>query len=137
MNLELLRLLSDFGLLVLIWLVQLVIYPSFLYFDKESLLAWHKKYTVGISLLVIPLLFGQLATAVLQLFEGASLYTTVSILFIGAVWVSTFTQFVPIHNKIAQGVCEKPVLQKLVTRNWLRTFLWTTIFIFSFLNKLF
>jgi len=42
MSIPLIRLLFDFGLLVLIWLVQLVIYPSFLYYEQDNLKRWHE-----------------------------------------------------------------------------------------------
>ncbi|MFT7429007.1 MAG: hypothetical protein ACI9IZ_001504, partial [Nonlabens sp.] len=40
--LDLLQLLVDFGLVVLIWIVQLIIYPSFLYYGSKTLNKWHK-----------------------------------------------------------------------------------------------
>lgn len=78
MNVELLRLLFDFGLLVLIWLVQLVIYPSFLHYVNKELMIWNKIYTVFISLVLIPLMFGQLVTAVFQFFKMANTYSVAS-----------------------------------------------------------
>lgn len=131
MNLETLRLLFDFGLLILIWLVQLIIYPGFAYYSKEKLFVWHKKYTIGIATVVIPLMFGQLISATLQLSQESSLYTVGSMILIAAVWISTFVQFVPIHNQISKDEFDSVLLQKLVSRNWLRTFLWSIIFIFS------
>lgn len=136
MNLELIRLLFDFGLLVLIWLVQLVIYPSFRFYEKESLIEWHQKYTVGISLVVIPLMFGQLITTVLQLIESQNIFTIGSLILIGLVWAITFSQFVPMHSKIAAGKVNEILLKRLVKINWLRTVVWTVIFICTFLTSL-
>lgn len=129
MTIFILRLLFDFGLVILIWLVQLVIYPSFKLYSKENLLKWHKKYTVGISFIVIPLMFGQLVLAILQLINEITIYTISSMVLIIFVWTSTFTQFVPMHNKIASGNSNTKVLAQLAKRNWLRTILWTIIFI--------
>jgi len=138
MNLELLRLLFDFGLVVLIWLVQLTIYPAFLFYQKENLLKWHQKYTVGISIVVIPLMFGQLITSVLQLLKTQNAFTLISIILIILVWVITFSQFVPMHSKIAKGESSNALLHKLVRLNWLRTILWSLLFGYSlvyFLNR--
>lgn len=136
MTIELLRLLFDFGLLVLIWLVQLVIYPSFKFYQKEKLLKWHEKYTLGISVVVIPLMFGQLISSILQLVESQNTYTIGSLILITIVWAITFSQFVPIHGKIAAGKADEVFLKRLVNINWSRTFLWTLIFIWTFLTSL-
>lgn len=136
MNLDTLRLLFDFGLLVLIWLVQLVIYPSFRFYQKESLLKWHEQYTVRIAWVVIPLMFGQLIASICQVVEFQNALTMGSLILIVLVWLITFVQFVPMHAKIAAGTSDKALLATLVKRNWLRTLLWTVIFILTFLSSL-
>ena len=45
MEIEAIRSVVDFGAVVLIWLVQLVIYPSFLHYAESDLVNWHKIYT--------------------------------------------------------------------------------------------
>jgi len=134
MSLALWRLLFDFGLLVLIWMVQLIIYPSFQYYQSQNLLDWHEKYTFAISLVVIPLMFGQLITAGLQLIAERNIFTLGSILLIALVWGSTFTQFVPMHGSIASGQSTPELLKELVSKNWIRTTLWTLIFIWSVIS---
>ncbi len=44
MSLEIIRLLLDFGLVVLIWMIQGIVYPSFLDYNTENLAVWHRKY---------------------------------------------------------------------------------------------
>ncbi|MEP3209008.1 MAG: hypothetical protein ABJN95_07455 [Maribacter sp.] len=136
MNLETLRLLFDFGLLVLIWLVQLVIYPSFRFYQQDNLVKWHRKYTVGIALVVIPLMFVQLTTAILQLLEFQNTLTIGSLVLIALVWAITFLQFVPMHRKISDEKADKILLTRLVKRNWWRTLLWSVIFILTLLSSL-
>jgi hypothetical protein len=129
MEIDLLVLSIDFGLVVLIWLVQLVIYPSFLHYQANDLIIWHHTYTKRISMVVVPLMLGQAILAMIQIdrtFGGVEL---IRLLLIIAVWASTFTQFVPIHHNIASGTLERQMLQRLVSRNWLRTALWNGIFI--------
>ncbi len=125
------RLLFDFGLVVLIWMVQLIIYPSFMYFRKTDLLSWHDIYTKRISIVVIPLMFGQLFLGIFQLVQALNFYTLVSMVLITAVWVSTFAQFVPMHHAISKGNTDGLVLKRLVQRNRLRTFIWSAIFILN------
>ncbi|WP_010228465.1 hypothetical protein [Gillisia marina] len=137
MEIATIRLLFDTGLVVLIWMIQLVVYPSFEYYNKVDLIKWHKRYTTNISFIVIPLMFGQLIMAIFQVFQLQNYKTLLGLSFIIAVWLSTFLQFVPIHNKIAKGLISDKLLSQLVTKNWLRTFLWTLIFgwsIYSVVN---
>ncbi|MEO1009857.1 MAG: hypothetical protein AAFX53_01035 [Bacteroidota bacterium] len=60
MKYEILRLLCDFGLVVLIWSVQLIIYPSFQFYNPIELLLWHGIYVHRITYVVLPLMVGQL-----------------------------------------------------------------------------
>lgn len=136
MNLETLRLLFDFGLLVLIWLVQLVIYPSFRFYEPDNLVKWHQKYTVRIALVVIPLMFAQLIAAILQLLEVQNTLTIASLVLIALVWAITFIQFVPMHRKIAAEKADKILLTLMVKRNWWRTLLWSVIFVLTLLSSL-
>ena len=41
MTIDIARVIIDFGAVVLIWMVQLVVYPSFTYFQKKELMDWH------------------------------------------------------------------------------------------------
>ncbi|MGB5273676.1 MAG: hypothetical protein WBN39_06445 [Flavobacteriaceae bacterium] len=119
----------DFGLVVLIWLVQLVIYPSFLHYQANELIIWHQTYTKRIAAVVVPLMVGQAILALFQIYREFGAMEVIRISLIIAVWVSTFSQFVPIHRKIASGIVDRPMLQRLVNRNWLRTALWSGLFV--------
>ncbi|GEQ84921.1 hypothetical protein ULMS_04290 [Patiriisocius marinistellae] len=134
MELSLVRILFDFGLVVLIWIVQLIIYPSLLYFSKKELIQWHKKYTQGIFIIVSPMMIGQLAIAAVQLFQEITLFSVMYASIVFALWVITFVCFVKLHGKITDGVFEKNILHQLTNRNWFRTILWTALFIFSLVN---
>lgn len=127
MDISSLRLLFDVGLLTLIWIVQLVIYPSFLYYEKKNLVQWHAKYTFNISYIVVPLMLGQSFIAIFQLFNNSSLITVAYFILVLCSWLLTFILFVPIHSKISQGLTDNEMLRKLVRNNWIRTTIWTLI----------
>jgi len=128
MDINIIKLLFDAGLFVLIWMVQLVVYPSFLYYEKQNLVKWHNHYAKGLAIIVIPLMFGQLIIAIFQLVQLSSIENIISLLMVCAVWISTFVQFVPIHNKITKHKATEKLLKQLVNSNWLRTLLWTLLF---------
>ncbi|MFK7806775.1 MAG: hypothetical protein AB8F74_03145 [Saprospiraceae bacterium] len=136
MSIAIIRLLFDFGLLILIWMTQLVVYPSFTFFQKKNLLAWHSKYTQRITVVVLPLMLGQLLISVFQLWEIVSWYTIISFVVILVLWAFTFLHFIPLHNKIAKDQFDDALLKRLVDRNWIRTFFWTVLFIISSIELL-
>ena len=131
MEIEILNLLFDFGLFVLIWMIQLIVYPSFLFCNKEALVFWHKKYSLRLSVIVIPLMFGQLILTGWQWYQLQTVEMTIRLFLVIATWISTFLLFVPIHTKITQQKGTHRHLEQLVKRNWVRTTLWTLICIIS------
>lgn len=132
MDSDSLRLLLDFGLVVLIWLVQLVIYPSFLYYVKDDLIGWHKKYTPRITFIVLPLMLGQLMLYGALLQEEKTFYSIGSFILVLMAWLLTFTVFVPRHKEISSGTYSKKTLTQLVKFNWSRTFIWSLLFVWNF-----
>lgn len=136
MTLELIRLLIDFGFVVLIWCVQLVIYPSFAQYSEANLLKWHRSYTKRVTYIVLPLMFSQLILGVLHIFQIRDWYTILSLILIFILWVLTFRVFVPLHFSIDTNNHVPNVCQKLVRRNWLRTVLWTGLFLTTLVNFL-
>ena len=120
--------LVDFGMCVVLWLVQLVIYPSFLRVKTSELLAWHKAYTFRVSFVILPLMFGQLILAIFSVQEDPSLQEWLAFVFVLVCWILTFFVSVPLHRKIEQNDTTKETRQKLITTNWPRTILWSLVF---------
>lgn len=131
MELPFYKLLFDFGLLVLIWMVQLVVYPSFIFMDRQRLIVWHTKYTMGISIIVIPLMLAQLILSLLIISRGISFFKGIDVFLVLLVWVLTFTIFVPAHRAIASGQSNELLLGRLVAKNWYRTIIWTVVFLLN------
>ncbi len=125
--LTLFQLFFDSGTFVLIWIVQLVIYPSFLFYPSADLIAWHKTYTVRITIIVMPLMVGQLFLALYALYEELTVISVTRGILILLIWILTFLIFVPIHNNIQAGKFDTPLLRKLIQSNWFRTLLWTLV----------
>lgn len=136
MSILILRLLIDFGLLVLIWIIQIIVYPSFLYYDKENLIIWHRKYTSLIGYIVGPLMLAQLGISIYQIINSITVNNAINLLLIIAIWIVTFLQFVPIHTNISKGNVNKKMLLSLVKKNWSRTVLWSLVFLFCLLKFL-
>lgn len=133
MSIAVLRLGIDFGLVVLIWMIQLIVYPSFLHYTTTNLIKWHRKYTPLIGYIVGPLMLLQLGISIYQISIEITYYNVISVLFISIIWALTFFKFVPIHNNISKGRISKLMLVSLVQKNWTRTILWTILFMYGFL----
>ena len=123
-------LLVDIGLVVLIWMVQLIVYPSFTFYNPKNLIEWHQKYTTGIAVVVIPLMLTQLVLAVVAVFYQPNFIAISTLLIVLFLWIFTFLSFAPLHFKISEGVHNQKLLQLLIRRNWIRTFLWSSLFLF-------
>ena len=124
-------LIVDFGLVILIWMVQLIVYPSFLYYDAKALIIWHTKYTPRITSVVAPLMLAQLGLSIYGLYQGITLSAIIYALLVTSMWLMTFRIFIPLHEKIQHGFATTEVLQKLVRINWYRTAVWTALFLIS------
>lgn len=127
--LETLRLLVDFGLVVLIWLVQLVIYPGFRHCSPQGLANWHPVYTGKVSLVVVPLMFGQLGLVGWELWSDPRFSQYLAGGFVLLAWLSTFLQSVPAHAQIASGRDAFAAVERLIRGNWIRTLAWTAVFV--------
>lgn len=125
------RLLLDLGLVVLIWMVQLVVYPSYKYYTPPELAIWHQKYTVNITYIVMPLMLGQLVVSGFQFYETHSFYSVATFIMVLSLWAITFTIFVPLHSKIGSNSYSPEDLYRLEKRNWIRTILWNLIGVWS------
>lgn len=124
-------LLIDFGLVILAWMVQLIVYPGFTYYAATDFKRWHGQYSNRISLLVIPLMLGQLLLHGLLLIWQQEVVSVTTAVLIALAWLSTFLQAVPLHNQVAQVTDTQALAHKLVKVNWFRTLAWTAIFLLT------
>ena len=134
---EIFRLLLDFGLCVLIWVIQRVTYPGFRHYTREEILAWHPGYVKRITGIVAPLMIGQALLYVFRFFQNISLVTSTELLLVLLLWVLTFSQAMPLHRKLSEGQNIQDTVEKLIQKNWTRTILWTYLFIWGLIQYLF
>ncbi len=126
------RLAVDFGMLILIWLVQLIIYPSFEYSARDSFIDWHEKYTGLITLVVLPLMVAQIGLVISQVVGGdRSWETLVCLGLVVFCWGVTFSLSVPAHNQLQALGNDVTTVRWLVLTNWLRTVGWSIVCLIS------
>lgn len=123
--------LADTGMLVLIWMTQLIVYPSFTYYAEKDLINWHEQYTFSLMFIVGPLMLFQGIGHTYQLLQSWQMKQGIIIGLLVIVWILTFGYAVPLHNEIASGNEPLVQAQKLLDLNMYRTIIWTLVFTLS------
>jgi len=115
----------SWALLILIWLVQLIIYPGFHRISPEEFAVYHRWYVIRISSVVLPLMIAELVLVIWWVLSDN--YSSISLsagFLVIMVWLSTFALQVPIHNQLKTGK-EDMLIRRLVATNWIRTAAWS------------
>ena len=109
----------------LIWIIQLVHYPTFHFIDKNLYSSFQKFHMNSISLIVVPVMILELATGVLLLVGNSKNFLIIiSFIILILIWAITGIFFSSAHGKLITGY-NALVVDKLVSMNWIRTILWT------------
>ena len=119
------RLVADSAMLMLIWLVQLIIYPAFYSIPSELFPDWHSRYMRTISIFVIPLMITQAACIGMQLLHDSSLIDLMSGIAVLGAWLVTFTISAPCHQRLQRDGKQADIIRRLITTNWFRTACWS------------
>lgn len=127
--------LAHFGMVVLIWLVQLVVYPAFRFVEADTFRAWHSSYGDRITVIVLPLMFVQLGLSLWRLWDRPSVTSVLVLGLVLAAWAVTFLLSVPDHGRLQAEGKNLEVIDHLVRTNWLRTFAWTAAWLVFLLDS--
>lgn len=136
-----LHLVSTSIMVGVIWIIQLVHYPTFLFIDKQKYMKFQEFHMSRVSYIVMPTMIAELFSGIYILFYNNVLMVNTFFLLASFSlflnWVITALVFVKIHNGLLIKY-EKNIILLLVKLNWLRTILWSlrlvflTIIIFLF-----
>ena len=119
------------GLTVLIWLVQIIIYPGMHGWDQTRFAMLHRDYARRIACIVGPLMLGQAFLALRQMAANPGMIAAVQLGLIAAVWGVTILVSVPLHRRLSGGYDEQAI-NRLVASNWLRTAGWSLVSVIDF-----
>ncbi len=136
-KLHIARNLFDFGIVIVVWLAQVIMYPSLAHIERDAFLSWHRKYSSRIAFFVIPLLCGQAIIVGIMIYLGGGFLTILSAAIIVLCWVSTFGLSVPCHAKLQRSGKDLSVIRRLVWTNLIRTILWSLVFLIGIWSTLF
>lgn len=79
----------DFGIVIVVWLAQVIMYPSLAHIERDDFVSWHRKYSNRIAFFVIPLLCGQAIIVGAMIYLVGGFLTILSGTIIVLCWFST------------------------------------------------
>ena len=123
-----------------IWVVQLVHYPSFYFVSEKKFLDFEKFHRHRISFIVLPMMILEIFTGFLLAYKYPGLFLTnvfiSSLIILLVIWATTFGVSVPMHEKLSKEMNLKAI-RVLVLSNWVRTLGWSLrLILLSFLFNL-
>lgn len=118
-----LQLINSGALVAMIWIIQILHYPSFYFFDKNNFqqaMSFHQR---RISYVVIPLMVAELVISLYLWIMRMDVINTLGLTCVFIIWASTFFIQVPIHKKLIRY--DQNLIRDLIKWNFIRTFFWT------------
>ena len=115
----------SWSLFLLIWMVQIIIYPGFIRIPSNEFVSYHRWYAIRIACIVVPLMICEaIITISWIILDDDAVFPLISIFLIIIIWLSTFVLQVPIHKQLQVGK-DDACIKRLVTTNWIRTLSWS------------
>ena len=111
----------------LIWIVQLVHYPTFKYLDRTKFGEYEKFHGRKITYLVAPVMLFELASGLFLFYQWKNVYfwpMLINIILLGLIWIVTLFISKRYHQKILKRF-DLNLLHKLIRINWIRTIIWS------------
>ena len=108
----------------LIWLIQLVHYPTFASIPPGSFLGFHAFHSSRITWIVMPAMAIEAICCAANLYRHRTLAHALRAALLLAVWILTFFVMVPLHSRLDQSF-DRTAIDQLILWNWPRTLAWT------------
>ena len=110
----------------LIWVMQLVHYPTFNFINTEYYKSFQEFHMKRISLIVIPVMTIELTSGILIFWisQTNNIFFNISLYCLFFIWFLTAILFSKMHQKLMLGY-QILIVTKLVNLNWIRTISWT------------
>ena len=107
-----------------IWVIQLLHYPSFHFINKKKYIEFQYFHMQRISTIVIPVMLIELGSALLLSYFFRSSLTIILLVLLSGIWGITFIFFTNMHQKLTSGY-DPSIVDRLIQINWSRTALWS------------
>ncbi len=115
----------SWGLFLIIWLVQIIIYPGLSRIPSKGFVNYHRWYVKRISAIVLPMMICEVIITIRWLMlDHYSFYSSASALLVVIIWLSTFVLQLPIHKHLQFGK-DDLLIKRLVATNWILAIAWS------------
>ena len=124
------EILSDFHFLStslmvgIIWVIQLLHYPTFNFIREDDYVEFQHFHMQRISFIVIPVMITELISCFMLVYYFRSYLLILCLIILLVIWLITFVFFTKLHQSLLSGY-DKMIVDKLVQINWSRTVLWS------------
>lgn len=119
-----LQLIASTFLCGLIWVIQLVHYPTYRFVQENNFKDFQKFHQRWITVVVGPMMLVELGIALALLSYGNNPWFWLNLSSVLLIWAFTFCVSVPRHNQLTEAR-QTEVIESLIWTNWPRTILWT------------
>ena len=108
----------------IIWVIQLLHYPTFHFIKESDYEKFQHFHMQRISFIVVPVMVLELFSAVMLVYYFRSNLLILCLIILLVIWLITFVFFTKLHQSLLGGY-DKIIVDKLVQINWSRTVLWS------------
>lgn len=126
MDLSSLGPLINFGMALLVWLAQIIIYPSFANWHPDTFTSDHRLYVQRMGYIAGPLMVVQLLLTLSALIDSGHWLYTGQLVLITICWLCTVKLIIPLHRSLSYRY-NRQLINQLISANWLRTIPWTLV----------
>lgn len=131
MDIDLVKVLINAALFGQAWLIQVVVFPGFLYYSEENWKVWQRHLAMRMTIVMIPLMLAQIITYTSTLITGITTSDILSLVLIIVGVAVTFYIGLPWHER-SQAAEDSMELRKSAQKIiWIRTLAWSMILIIS------
>ena len=108
----------------IIWVIQLLHYPTFHFIKESDYVEFQHFHMQRISFIVVPVMIIELLSGFMLVYYLRSNLLTICLIILLFIWLITFVFFTKLHQSLLDGY-NKTIVDKLVKINWSRTILWS------------
>ena len=108
----------------IIWVIQLLHYPTFHFIKESDYVEFQHFHMQRISFIVVPVMIIELLSGFMLVYYFRSNLLILCLIILLVIWLITFVFFTKLHQSLLGGY-DKIIVDKLVQINWSRTILWS------------
>ena len=108
----------------IIWVIQLLHYPTFHFIKESDYVEFQHFHMQRISFIVVPVMIIELLSGFMLVYYFRSNLLILCLIILLVIWLITFVFFTKLHQSLLDGY-DKIIVDKLVQINWSRTVLWS------------